>query len=89
MLVSNIFRKIPVIGKALQRLIPVANYNGIYPLNQTQIREWALLDTFDMLGPSYDTPQTEVTIKKWMDEEGFNNVESLHATLLVVRGRKK
>jgi|MDSY01.1.fsa_nt_gb ubiquinone/menaquinone biosynthesis C-methylase UbiE/uncharacterized protein YbaR (Trm112 family) len=89
LLVSNIFRKIPVIGKVLQRLIPVANYNGIYPLNQTQMREWALLDTFDMLGPSYDTPQTEGTITKWMEEEGFENIESLHATLLVVRGLKK
>jgi hypothetical protein len=67
----------------------VANYNGIYPLNKTQIREWALLDTFDMLSPSYDTPQTESTIKKWMEEEGFENIELLHATLLVARGIKK
>jgi ubiquinone/menaquinone biosynthesis C-methylase UbiE/uncharacterized protein YbaR (Trm112 family) len=86
--VSNFFRRIPVLGKVLQRLVPIANYNGIYPLTQLQQEEWALLDTFDMLGPQYDSPQSPRTIRRWMVEAGFSDIEVLHATLLVTRGVK-
>ena len=37
---------------------PVANYEGMYGLDDRQLREWAVLDTFDMLSPQYDQPQT-------------------------------
>lgn len=51
---SSAIGKIPVVGKKLRYLIPVANYEGVYPLSAQQQREWSLLDTFDMLSPKYD-----------------------------------
>jgi len=87
--ISNIFRQIPIIGKGLQRCVPVANYNGIYSLTSIQQEEWALLDTFDMLGPQYDTPQSKSTIHRWMLESEFESIEIVHSTLLVTRGVKK
>lgn len=85
---SEFLRKIPLFGKFLMRFIPVANYTDIYPLTKEQILDWALLDTFDMLSPKYDYPQTKNTIFKWMLDANLQNIEISHQTLLVIRGRK-
>ncbi|MBI5450731.1 MAG: methyltransferase domain-containing protein [Gammaproteobacteria bacterium] len=86
---SRFFGSVPFAGRYLKRLVPVADYTGIYPLDMRQLEEWALLDTFDMLGPQYDTPQSADTITNWMMNAGLNNVEVLQANLLVVRGVKR
>ncbi len=85
---SQFMGRISFVGRYLKRIVPVADYTGIYPLDERQLQEWALLDTFDMLGPQYDSPQTAVTINKWMSSAGFNRIEVFQANLLVVRGRK-
>ncbi|MBU3564461.1 methyltransferase domain-containing protein [Polynucleobacter sp. MWH-HuK1] len=85
---SQLIGRIPLAGRYLKRLIPVADYTGVYPLDERQLREWALLDTFDMLGPQYDSPQSATTIRQWMSGAGFNQVEVFQANLLVVRGHK-
>ena len=56
--VSNVLGAVPGIGRLLRRMIPVANYTGILPLSREQIREWAILDTFDWLSPTFDNPRT-------------------------------
>lgn len=80
--------RIPVIGRVLKRLIPIADYTGIYPLNAHQIKEWALLDTFDMLAPEFDNPQTLASIRRWYAKAGIVEVEVFHGGHLVGRGRK-
>ena len=85
---SKALRKIPAIGKYLNRIVPVADYSNILPLGNEQIREWAILDTFDWLTPKYDNPQTRETIRKWLQEFGFEDIEVLKESHLVGRGRK-
>lgn len=85
---SNALRKIPFVGKLLMRAIPVANYCGIFPLTDRQLQEWALLDTFDMLAPAYDQPQSVQTIKKWFKQNRMERIEVFHASHLVGRGCK-
>lgn len=87
--ISQALGKIPLFGRFLKRLIPVADYTGIYPLNPVQLKEWALLDTFDMLAPEYDNPQTVDTIKGWFEKAGFTAIEIFHEGHLVGRGYKK
>jgi SAM-dependent methyltransferase len=87
--ISIFLQKIPLFGFILKKFIPVANYKNIYPLNDQQLIEWAILDTYDMFSPQYDNPQNEKVIKKWMQEMNFDKIETLHSTLLVVRGIKK
>jgi len=79
---------IPIVGRLLKRLIPVVDYTGIYPLSQQQLEEWALLDTFDMLAPAYDKPQSVETVISWFKQAGLNDVEVFHWGHLVGRGRK-
>lgn len=86
--ISNIFLKIPLIGKPLQRLLPIANYKNIHPFSTKQNFEWSLLDTFDMLSPVYDNPQKASDVKKWFQDHNFLNIQCLHAGHLVARGEK-
>jgi 2-polyprenyl-3-methyl-5-hydroxy-6-metoxy-1,4-benzoquinol methylase len=85
---SRTLGRFPLIGRALKRIVPVADYTGIFPLSEQQLQEWALLDTFDMLAPAYDSPQTAETADRWFREAGFVDVEVLHAGHLVARGYK-
>lgn len=84
--ISNLLGSIPLLGNYLKRLIPVANYNGILPLDEKQQIEWALLDTFDWLSPAYDNPQNSKTIQMWFTEANFTNIEILKSGHLVGRG---
>jgi 2-polyprenyl-3-methyl-5-hydroxy-6-metoxy-1,4-benzoquinol methylase/uncharacterized protein YbaR (Trm112 family) len=86
--VSRGLGSVPVLGGALKRLVPVANYYGILPLSDRQQKEWSLLDTFDMLSPAYDRPQTATTAREWMLRAGMKDVKILKAGHLVARGHK-
>ena len=86
--ISRALNRVPVVGKLLKRVVPVANYEGMLPLTETQLREWALLDTFDWLAPAFDNPQNAETIQKWFKVAKFTNVEILKSGHLVGRGIK-
>jgi SAM-dependent methyltransferase len=86
--VSSALGAVPRIGRKLRQLIPVSNYAGIYPLNPGQVREWALLDTFDMLAPAFDQPQTARTLRQWLDAAGLEEVEVFRHGHLIGRGRR-
>ncbi len=44
---------------ALRRFIPVVDFKNAMPrgLTPEQLRDWVVLDTFDMFSPTYDNPQ--------------------------------
>ena len=86
--VSMVIGRIPVAGRKLRYLVPVANYDGIFPLTDAQIREWAILDTFDMLSPRYDQPQSAATLLAWLKEAGLADIKVFHPAHLVGQGRK-
>ena len=39
------------------------------------LKEMAYLDTFDMLSPKYDKPQTKNTIMNWFEEARLENCD--------------
>ena len=88
LMISQILGRVPIIGPGLKRIVPVADYTGRFPLNDRQLKEWALLDTFDMLAPTYDNPQTASTIRCWFEQAGLVQVEVGHWAHLVGRGFK-
>jgi hypothetical protein len=83
---SRLVGRIPGIGRYLSRLIPVANYEGVYPLTERQLVEWATLDTFDWLSPRYDQPQSPAVLQEWFKEAGMTNIEVFLADHLTARG---
>jgi SAM-dependent methyltransferase len=86
--ISQALGRVPLIGRGLKRVVPVADYTGRFPLSDQQLKEWALLDTFDMLAPTYDNPQSAETIRRWYEQAGLVEIEVGHWSLLVGRGTK-
>ncbi len=80
--------RVPGIGAKLRHALPVANYDGLLPLTPSQLKEWAVLDTFDMLAPAHDHPQTVGTLKAWFEEAGLADAEVFRRGLVVGRGRR-
>lgn len=85
---SQALGNVPFIGRGLKRIVPVADYTGRYPLSDQQLKEWALLDTFDMLAPTYDNPQSAATVQRWFEEAGLLDIEVGHWGHLVGRAKK-
>jgi len=93
---SNFFDKIGV-GRIVNRFIPVCGIKGTLPKNLTkqELREWVVLDTFDMFSPEYDNPQKLETVKNWFIEFGMDVTFAGTVTYgekfraVVVRGIKK
>jgi ubiquinone/menaquinone biosynthesis C-methylase UbiE/uncharacterized protein YbaR (Trm112 family) len=80
--------RVPLVGRALRRMVPVANYEGRLPLTERQLYEWAVLDTFDWLSPRFDRPQTPETLRSWLGEAGLADVEIVQPVMLTGRGRR-
>ena len=85
---SQMVGRLGFLGKLIQRLIPVADYTNVYSLSDEQLKEWALLDTFDMLTPKYDFPQDSKTIKKWCLDAKLSNVSVINMGHLVCTAYK-
>jgi SAM-dependent methyltransferase len=85
---SQAVSRVPAVGRFLQRMVPVADYTNIYSLDEQQLKEWALLDTFDWLAPRYDNPQTARAVRAWLRDAGLVDVEVFHEGHLVARGHK-
>jgi SAM-dependent methyltransferase len=86
--ISLFLGRIPLVGHKLKYLIPVVNYEGVYPLSQNQLRQWSVLDTFDMLSPKHDHPQTLQCLNRWFSNAEMKNIEVFRIGILVGRGIK-
>lgn len=73
--VDNRLQRVRVLRYVVPAVVPCWNYTNELPqLSAEQIREWAILDTFDALSPAYDSPQTVETVRAWFDEAGLEDV---------------
>ena len=59
------------LSQGFRFLIPVANYVEFKYANPKIARDEAILDTFDMLSPSYDKPIKKSEIHSWVTESGI------------------
>ena len=86
--VSIGLRKIPVFGRYLSYIIPVANYKSILPIKDEDLLDWAILDTFDWLSLRYDKPQTITAVTNWFIEADLTNIHVTSPGTIVGRGIK-
>jgi hypothetical protein len=63
------------VGRFLTALVPCWNYTGLLPLTSSELRAWAVLDTFDALASRYDFPQTVESVREWCDAAGLVDVD--------------
>lgn len=67
--------RIPTLGRTINRMLLVHDYRQRFDLDEAQLREWAVLDTFDNLAPKYDQRQTISTIRRWFREAAMTDVD--------------
>ena len=53
----------------------MADYSAWYKLEDCKLKDWAVLNTFDMLSPRFDKPKSASTVRKWFSKAGFMEVE--------------
>ena len=54
--------------------LAMADYRGVYHIDDTTQREHSLLDTFDQLAPAYDRPRTLAQVRRWFADAGLIDV---------------
>jgi hypothetical protein len=70
-LIHRLVRR-PTLARRLSQALLLADYRGTLDLpNERDFRSWAVLDTFDMLAPRYDSPQHETQVKEFFREAGL------------------
>jgi len=83
-----------VVGKlfgtrSMSWFLLIADYRGVYPLADSMQREWAVLDSFDMLSPAYDYPQSLDRVRAWLRDAGLTHAEAGYgANGIEARGTK-
>jgi SAM-dependent methyltransferase len=84
---ASLIRKIPK-GHGINWRLLIADYSSL-GLKGKVLKEWAYLDTFDMLSPKYDRHVSEKTFKGWVVESLLIDIETeLTGHGVVVRARK-
>jgi SAM-dependent methyltransferase len=72
---ARVTNRIPKFGRWLNWRLVIADYRGMFDLSEEMLKEWAILDTFDMLSPAYDFPQTIETFRGWFEQAGLKDIE--------------
>jgi 2-polyprenyl-3-methyl-5-hydroxy-6-metoxy-1,4-benzoquinol methylase len=62
-------------SRKLSWALAVADYRGVYDLSPEKQFELSVLDTYDMLSPAYDRPQTLSAVRRWLEEAGLEDIE--------------
>ena len=77
--IALILMKIPKIGKKINWRLLIADYHEVLiNADSKTLKDWAILDTYDMLSPSHDHPATIKQYKNWHKQEGLLNIEVQH-----------
>jgi SAM-dependent methyltransferase len=84
---DRVFR-IPKLGRLAQFLVPVAVYVDRPEFTDEQRYQEAILDTFDMLAPRYDSPMTSGEAERALREAGAARWSFRSRVPLVVQGTR-
>lgn len=91
---TEVLYRIPYVSRVSGFIIPVSNYVGYNcgtakGLSMRERYRWALMDTFDMLAPAYDQPQTLEEVEPVLTDAGIVNLRRTYAGGLCLTGEKQ
>lgn len=91
--ITEVAFRLPYLGRLFRFAIPVSNYVGCNSrtnggLSIGQRYRWAVLDTFDMLAPQYDHPQTLQEVSEVLADAGVVDLRRTVLYGLCLEGRK-
>ena len=67
-------KRIPLLGRYLGAIVPCMNYYYTNLTHEQQI-QWAIMDTFDALAPTYDIPVRLKEVRHWFATCGYTEFE--------------
>lgn len=70
--IAKVIHRIPKIGRKINWALLIGDYIDL-GLADNKAREWAILDTFDIVAPAYDQPQYIETVENWFQQGDFSN----------------
>lgn len=74
---SRVIHHLPK-GKYINWRLLLSDHRGEFDLTEDTMREWAILDMMDKLGPAYDFPQHLETVQGWFKEAGLQDCDVRH-----------
>ena len=86
--VTNVLFRIPLLGRFFMFSIPIANYVHEKQLTPQQRYDWAVLDTFDMLSPQFDSPMNLAEASQVLVDSGIKEISSLPHHGVNIIGKK-
>ena len=88
-LATELLYRIPVAKRLFKFVIPIANYADEPRLSLRQRYEWSILDTFDMLSPAFDQPQSASEVVGALATAGVVSMRRRPTAGLAVVGTKR
>lgn len=74
--IARLLMKIPKVGKMINWRLMIADYHHLLVnADSKTLKEWAILDTYDMVSPAHDHPATLKEYSGWHQEEGLLNCD--------------
>lgn len=78
-----------VFGDKITRIFLPFAFRKIHKnMSYSDSKQWSLLDTFDNISPTYDSPISENEMKLWLKESGFGNIKRNQAPGLAIKAKK-
>jgi hypothetical protein len=84
--VTDLLFRMPVLGSLAKFALPVANYPDRHDMTREQRYNEAILDTFDMLSPRYDSPMTWQETEAALTSSGASKWSFRSRVPIVVNG---
>ena len=85
---TSVLFRIPILGKFLNFAIPIADYPRTEGLSMRQRYRCVIMDTFDMLSPKFDQPQTRLEVEEALRKAGIMKIRRLGTEGLNLVGEK-
>lgn len=85
---TDLLFRIPLLGRVLSFVLPICDYSRIPNLRYLQRYRAVVLDTFDMLSPTYDRPMTRSELENALVRAGVHGIRRMSSTGLTLVGEK-
>lgn len=87
--ILDILFRVPLFGRMAAFVIPFADYSGVASMSYFDRYRAAVLDTFDMLSPAFDQPQTRTEVESALIRAGLEGTRRLPTSGLTIVGSRR
>lgn len=87
--IVDVAYRVPLIGRMLAFAIPFADYTTVSDMRYFDRYRASVLDTFDMLSPAYDQPQTRAEVETALNRAGVTETRRLSTPGLTIVGSRR